>query len=223
MAFLLKSKFGYSAAMLQLVCPASVASTIFDDVAGIAESAHHDVIQAMLAFTERDSFCVPAGAAALVREFAAHNPLAPTAVLLTGARDQDGTGIFYSLRHKKGAPSMSRHVMLGSDIQRKQFHTISVAGSHHIPITDYKTPINPLVDDYCDADNITFTIASSVLRTTDTPVEFPITDSANARFVPWSSGEWSTYTAPGDDIFADMEAAKPIWSAGCCAVAASEY
>lgn len=152
---------------------------------------------------------------AVVRAYAETNPSAPVCIMLTGVRDHDGTGLFYSMRHKDGSPSMSRQVVLGSEIQRKQFRNITIAGSHHQPVTDYEPAGNALTDTCCSDSHVVYTIASSPLRTSDAADKFPLADGNHSRFVPWGSPEWCVYTPPGHDFVADVLAGSPTWLAGC--------
>ena len=201
--------------MLQLVCQASDAPAIFDDIAGVVESDSHAVIASLYDFTGRDTFNVPSDIPAMVHAYADANPTAPVCVMLTGVRDPDGTGLFYSMRHKDGAPSMSRQVVLGSEIQRKQFRNISIAGSHHIAVPGYEATGNQLVSDFCSDRHTTHTIATSPLRTSDAPDKFTFTDPERCRFVSWGSDEWNEYTPLGHDFIADALAASPTWLVGC--------
>lgn len=211
----LKHRHPYTAAMLQLICQAADATAIFDDIAGVRESTSHAVIASLLDFTGRDSFNVALDIPTVVRAYAEANPTAPVCVVLTGVRDPDGTGLFYAMRHKDGAPSMSRQVVLGSEIQRKQFGNITVAGSHHQAVPGYEAAANALTDDYCSDKHIVYTIASSPLRTFNAPDKFPLVDPAHSRFVPWSGDEWHEYTPFGHDFAADMLAGSPTWRVGC--------
>lgn len=201
--------------MLQLVCQAADASAIFDDIAGLGESDHHAVIASLYDFTERDTFNVASDVPAVVRAYAQANPTATVCVLLTGVRDPVGTGLFYSMRHKDGAPSMSRQVVIGSEIQRKQFDSITVAGSHHQPVPGYEAAGNPLVDDFCSDKHITYSIATSPFRTSDAPDKFTLADPDRSRFVSWGSIEWHEYTQFGHDFISDALAASPTWRVGC--------
>lgn len=214
----LKHRHTYTAAMLQLMCQAADAPAIFDDIAGLGESASHTVIASLYDFTGRDTFNVPSDVPTVVRTYAQANPTAMVCVLLTGVRDSVGTGLFYSMRHKDGAPSMSRQVVLGSEVHRKQFGNITIAGSHHIAVPGYESKGNPLVSDFCTTTHTTYTIATSPLRTSDASDKFTLTDPDRSRFVSWGSEEWHMYPQFGHDFISDALAASPEWLAGCADV-----
>lgn len=211
----LKHRHTYTAAMLQLICQASDAPAIFDDLAGVRESASHAVISSLLDFTGRDTFNVTPDMPTVVRVYAEANPTAEVCVMLAGVRDPDGTGLFYSMRHKSGAPAMTRQVVLGSQIQRNQFGNIIVAGSHHQPVPGYEAMGNPLTDDYCSDVHTLYTLPTSRLRTSNAPDKFPLADPSNSRLVQWRGIEWNEHTAAGHDFLADALACPQTWLAGC--------
>lgn len=213
-----KNQAPFTVASVQAVFPAADAVHVFDDVAGGAASPSHGVIADMLAFTGRDTFNVPAEAPAMLASFAAHRPDAPVAVALTGVVCDTGTGLFYSARHKNGAPHLSRQIVLGTDVKRTQYHTIDIAGSHHTPAAGFTPKVNPLVADYCPEHTSLYTLASSPLRVEDQPDVFAVTNTSRIKFVSWSSDTWHEYTPAGRDFMADMDSAVQCWVAGCAVI-----
>lgn len=217
----MKNQGPFTAASAQSVLRADDAVRVLDDVAGGASSPSHGIIADMLAFTGRDTFNVPAEAPVLLASFASYKPDAPVAVALTGVVCDDGSGLFYSVRHKNGAPQLSRQVVLGTEVHRTQYHTLTIAGSHHTPVTGFTTKSNPLVADYCPEHTSIYTFASSPLRVEDQENVFSVTDTSRTRFVPWSSDTWHEYTPPGRDFLTDMDSSNQCWLVGCATIAPS--
>ena len=218
-------KFGpYTVAMLKSVLPAHDAVNVAADIAGLEESPSHGVISDMLAFAQRESFNLAPEAPAVLSAFAGRTPDAPVSVMLWGVRCDEGTGLFYSFRHKNGDPVFSRQVVFGSEVHRTKTRLLTISGSHHIAddsLADGRS--HPLVSDYCYTDTPTYTFATSSNRARNRMDEFPITDPEGVQFISWDSTEWFKYVRPGTDIMSDMLACQYQWTAGCAVVFPANY